>query len=226
MPSEKGRSAARAALLDIDGTLLDSNAAHAAAWSQALQHFGYQIPQANVRRWVGMGGDKILKLVDPTLSNDREPGAGIERLRGKIFQTQYLSTLKPTPGARSLLLRLKIVGIRRVIATSARRAELMPLLHTAGVADQIDEMTTSDDAAHSKPDADIVERALEKAGVAPQDAIYVGDTPYDVEGARRSGVAAIALRCGGWDDAALSGAAALYDDPADLLERFNTSPFG
>lgn len=99
------------------------------------------------------------------------------------------------------------------------------MLESAGIAGQFDVRISSDEVSHSKPDVDIVAKALEKAGVKASEAVLVGDTPYDLESARKAGVPFVGLRCGGWTDAELNGAAAIFDDPADLLDRWNASPF-
>ena len=216
----------KAILIDVDGTLIDSNDAHARAWAQALGSVGFHLSAARIRAMIGMGGDKILTRVDPALSDDSEPGRSISRLRERIFLNDYVWTLSPTPGARALLVRLHAEGMRRVVATSAKRTELDALLTTAGVGDQVDLATTSDDVANSKPDPDVVASALHKARAGANEAVYLGDTPYDVEAARRAGIEIIALRCGGWQTADLSGAVAIYDDPADLLVHFADSPLG
>ncbi|MBV8490839.1 MAG: HAD family hydrolase [Candidatus Eremiobacteraeota bacterium] len=211
-------------LIDVDGTLLDSNEAHARTWARVLHEHGYRTPIGEIRRMIGMGGDRILRHVDPSLDEDTEPGKTISRKRLLLFMNEYVTQLKPTPGARALLLRLGEMGIKRVVATSAKKDELHALLASAGVADQIDVAVTADEAAQSKPAKDIVENALARAGAAANEAIYLGDTPYDVEAARGAGVACIAVRSGGWNDAALSGAAAIYDHPADLLDNINEAP--
>ena len=115
-------------------------------------------------------------------------------------------------------------GFRLVIATSASGEELQGLLEQAGVDDLIHEAASSSDADHSKPDPDIVVAALQKAGVAPDAAVMLGDTPYDIESAGKAGVRTIAFRCGGrWGDDAFEGAAAIYDDPAGLLAAIDDS---
>ena len=137
-----------------------------------------------------------------------------------------MPALRPTPGARALLERMRSDGVARVVATSAAGAELEALLGQAGIADLVDATATASDAEQSKPAPDIVEAALAKAGVAPERALMLGDTPYDIEAARCAGVASVALRCGGaWDDAALAGAIAIYDSPAALLATWDRSPF-
>jgi len=113
-----------------------------------------------------------------------------------------------------------------VVASSAERDELHDLLRIAGVSKLIEDTTTSDDASRSKPDPDIVRAALARTGCRAQDAVMIGDTPYDIEAAGRSGIGTIALRCGGWwRDDALRKAIAIYDDPAELLEKYALSPF-
>ncbi len=190
---------------------------------RALSAFGFTVEPATVVRWIGMGGDKILPRVRPDLNEDTEPGASIVRMRQQLFLNEYAKRLEPTNGARDFLRKVGRASILRVVATSANKEELEALLDAAQLASEIDLATTSDDADRSKPDVDIVESALRKAGVGRDDAIYLGDTPYDIEAAHRAGVRTIALRSGGWDDAALAQAEAIYDDPADLLQRFDES---
>ncbi len=214
----------KAVLLDVDGTLLRSNEAHALAWSRALGEFGYDVPPETVRRWIGMGGDKVLRRVDESLSDDHGPGKAISARRQDIFLHECVATLRPTNGARALLERLGAEKLQRVVATSAKKGELAALLDAAGIADQVDAATTSDDAERSKPDPDIVNEALKKASCAPEEAVYLGDTPYDVAAAHRAGVAAVALTCGGWDRSDLVDAEAVYEDPADLLRGLDTAP--
>jgi phosphoglycolate phosphatase-like HAD superfamily hydrolase len=112
-----------------------------------------------------------------------------------------------------------------VVATSAKEDEVKALLTICGGQALVKDATTSDDAERSKPDPDILVAALEKSGSSPDRAIMIGDTPYDIEAASRAGLATIAFRCGGWDDAALQGSIAIYDDPRQLLDRLGQSPF-
>jgi HAD superfamily hydrolase (TIGR01509 family) len=215
----------KAVLLDIDGTLIQSNDAHAEAWSFAFSVFGYDVSPQRVLRWIGMGGDKVLAQVDQKLSEDREPGKAIAELREEIFLRDYVGDLRPTNGARELLERIGAEKLLRVVATSAKAEELAGLLNAGGIVDQIDLATTSDDAERSKPDPDIVSTALAKASCKPDEALYLGDTPYDVAAAKSAGVAIVALTCGGWDADALAGAEEIYRDPAQLLAQFDVSPF-
>ncbi|NUZ07843.1 HAD family hydrolase [Schlegelella sp. ID0723] len=214
----------RALLLDIDGTLLDSNDAHARSWAQTLEQHGCPVPYERVRSLIGKGSDHLL----PDLLGIDADGTLGERLvadRRRRFVADWLPKLAPTRGARELLERLKAAGIERVIATSAGESELDGLLRQAGIADLVDIATSSGDAEHSKPDPDIVCAALAKADLDAEAVLMLGDTPYDIEAARRAGVGTIALRSGGWwNDAALAGAVAIYDDPADLLAHWDESP--
>ena len=211
-------------LLDIDGTLLDSNDAHAQSWVEIFRRHGYDIPFERVRPLIGKGGDKLL----PELTGlDSEAGKGKQMTeeRSQLFLRDYLPKLRPTRGARDLVKRLRDDGFRLVVATSASGDELHQLLRQAQVDDLIDQATSSSDAESSKPDPDIIQAALKKGKLRPQEAVMLGDTPYDIEAAGRAGVPTIALRCGGWwDDAALAGAVAIYDDPAALLADIDRSP--
>ena len=216
----------KAVLLDIDGTLVASNDAHAKAWADALRDFGYDRDVEQIRRWIGMGGDKILPRVDKRLDDESDPGKAILKLRLKIFMQRYAPDLKPTRGAAALLDRLHASGVLRVAATSAKKAEFKKITEAAGIADRIDLATTADDAKRSKPDADIVRAALEKARATAAQAVYIGDTPYDVTASHKAGIPIVALRCGGWNAEELRDADAIYEDPAELLREFDRSPIG
>jgi phosphoglycolate phosphatase-like HAD superfamily hydrolase len=132
--------------------------------------------------------------------------------------------VQPAPGARALLERLRADGLTLVVATSAGSDELDALLDRAGIADLLDERTTSSDVENSKPDPDVITAAARRSGEPPAALVMLGDTPYDVEAALRAGVRVVGVRCGGWTDAELAGAAAVYDDPAHLLRELERSP--
>ena len=203
---------------DVDGTLIDSNGAHADAWARALTEHGFPHEPAAIRALIGMGSDKLLPRV-AGLEVESARGQAILARKKALFDEQ-LPHLRPTRGARSLVAFLLERGRRLVVATSADDQEMDAILAQAGVADLIPRRTSSDDADRSKPDPDIVRAALARAHSEPRDAVMIGDTPYDIEAARRAGVDAIALRCGGhWTDADLSGAIAIFDDPQDLLTQ-------
>ena len=224
IPHPPRPSALAAVLLDVDGTLIDSNDAHARAWVAALNEHGYVVPFENVRQLIGMGGDKLLPgLVG--LDPESDEATRISESRSEFFQRE-LPALRTTRGARALLERFRDEGLACVVATSAQAEEVQSILEQAGVADLIQATASSGDAERSKPDPDIVQAALRKSGTTAAHVIMIGDTPYDIEAAKRARVPCIALRCGGWwDAAALADAVAIYDDPADLTARFPSSPF-
>jgi HAD superfamily hydrolase (TIGR01509 family) len=213
-----------AVLLDIDGTLVDSNGAHAAAWSDAFAAHGRHHPPDQIRPLIGKGGDKLLREL-ASLDDQSGEGKTISEQRAEIFRTRYLPAVKPTPGAEQFVEWLIESGLKVVVATSAKQEEVKGLLAICGAEALLSDATTSDDAERSKPDPDIVAAALEKSGATPDRAAMIGDTPYDIEAARRAGIVTIALRCGGWDDASLQGSIAIYDDPKDLQDRLAESPF-
>jgi HAD superfamily hydrolase (TIGR01509 family) len=214
---------ADALLFDIDGTLVDSNDAHAAAWVQAFAEHGVIVDPTHVRRCIGMGGDKLMPEVSG-ITEDSPEGERISKRRKAIFTEEFLPRLQPFRDAGRLVAALKGRGLTLVAASSAKRDELEPLLRIAGAESLLDDSTSSDDAEESKPDPDIVHAALQRANAPAADAVMIGDTPYDVAAAARAGVQTIAFRCGGWSDEDLKGAIAVYDGPWDLLERLEASP--
>jgi HAD superfamily hydrolase (TIGR01509 family) len=214
----------RAVLLDVDGTLIYSNDAHAQAYVDAGRDLGVEMDFEEVRRRIGMGGDKLLPEVTG-IEEESEEGRRITARKKEIF-AELLPALEPAPGARELLERLRDEGVKLVVATSANKDEMKDILEQAGVADLIQEATSASDAEESKPDPDIVQAALEQAGVPAEEVVMLGDTPYDVAAATRAGVRIIGVRTGGWGDDDLRGAVAVYDHPADLLAHYEESPLG
>lgn len=212
-------------ILDMDGTLVDSNDAHALAWVEAFAKHEIQVPFERIRPLIGMGGDRIVPQMTG-YSVEEPEGQQIVRMRAEIFRTRYLPWVHPFPGVRALLGRLKADGVRLGLASSAPADELAQLLQISGVEDLIDARASTDPGEASKPDPDIVHAALDALGIPAEAVIMIGDTPYDVEAASRAGIGIIALRCGGWSDDKLSGALAIRDDPADLLASLDAaSPF-
>ena len=211
-------------LLDVDGTLIDSNDAHAKAWVDVAHEFSHPADYDSIRRMIGMGGDKLMPKAFG-IEHDSDEGKKMSKRRSEIFRDRYLSTLKAFPDARALLERMREDGHTLVVATSAKKDEMKGLLKVAGVEDLLEEKTSSSDAENSKPDPDIVIAALEKADADAGDALMLGDTPYDVSASTRAGVAIVALTCGGWSAEELKGAVAVYSDPAHLLRESERSPF-
>jgi HAD superfamily hydrolase (TIGR01509 family) len=223
-PDGRSLSAYRTVIFDIDGTLVDSNDAHALAWVKALREHGFLVDFAQVRWLIGMGGDKLLPALTD-LDSESAEGRAITARRRTLFMHEHLPMLRPTGGALALVQRLHKEGLTLVVATSAEREEVNGLLEVAGVAHLFDRAASSDDAERSKPDPDIVHAALRQSGSQASEAIMIGDTPYDVKAATQAGVGLIAVRSGGWwVDEALAGAMAIYDSPADLLARIGHSP--
>lgn len=211
-------------ILDVDGTLVLSNDAHAQAWVEAFAEHGYEVPFERVRPLIGMGGDKVIPRMVPELNDQEGTGKAIANRRKELIINKFGPQLTSANGTRDLVLKMRECGLHLVIASSATTQELGILLKVAQVDDLLREATTSSDAEASKPAPDIVEAALSKAQMEPDKVVMLGDTPYDIESAGQAGVGVIALRCGGFSDEQLSGAIAIYDDPADLLKHYDHSP--
>jgi phosphoglycolate phosphatase-like HAD superfamily hydrolase len=214
----------RGVLLDLDGTLLDSNDQHARSWVDALREHDVLVDLPEIRRLIGTGGDKILAQVN--VEEDSERGRLIKARRKVLFRERYFPSCKPFPGSRDLVARMREEGLKIGVATSSEKDDLNALLHVIGIHTLIDEAATSSDAKQSKPDPDIVVAAAQRTGLAPELLLMLGDTPYDVEAAAGAGIRAVAFRCGGWNDEELAGAVAIYDGPCELLALYDSSPFG
>lgn len=212
-------------IFDVDGTLVDSNDAHAQSWVDTFREAGYNVPFEQVRPLIGMGGDKLLPETIG-VSRDSDEGKKLLERRGKIFRSTYLPHLRPLPGARDLVLRVKRGGLKAIVATSANDDELKGLLKAAQVDDLMEEKATASDADRSKPDPDIVQAAIDESGISRRHLVMIGDTPYDVEAATKAGVRAIGFLSGGWTRADLKGAVETYDGPADLLAHYDKSLIG
>src|SRR5215211_2796560 len=160
-------------LLDVDGTLIDSNDAHARAWVKALAESGVEVPFERVRRLIGKGGDKLLPEVSG-IDAESDKGKAVSKRRGEIFQAEYLPELKPTPGAKELLARMKKAGLELAVASSSKKDELKDLLKVCGADEVIEASTSSDDAENSKPDPDIVHAALGELGHPKEKVVLLG----------------------------------------------------
>ncbi len=211
-------------ILDVDGTLVLSNDVHAQGWVEAFAAYGYDIPFEQVRPMIGMGGDQIMPKLVPELNSEAGTGKQISDHRKELILNKFSSRLAPTQGARDLVQKLRNKGLHLIVASSASEQEMEMLLKVAQVEDLLQEFTTSNDAERSKPAPDIVAVALNKAHLDPAETVMLGDAPYDIESAGKAGVRVIAFRTGGFSDEQLSGAIAIYDDPADLLAHYDQSP--
>jgi phosphoglycolate phosphatase-like HAD superfamily hydrolase len=212
----------RTVLFDVDGTLVNSNDAHATAWVKAFAAHGVTVDPIAVRRCIGMGGDKLMPRVSG-IEEDSARGRAIVKRRGEIFTAEFLPTLTPFRDSDRLVATVKDLGLNAVAASSAKKDELEKLLAVAGAESLMDAATSSDDADQSKPAPDIIHAALRRAKATPEEAVMIGDTPYDIAAARSAGVRVVAFRCGGWIDPDLVGAIEIYDGPWDLLERIERS---
>lgn len=210
-------------ILDVDGTLVDSNDAHAYSWLTALAEHGYPTDFDSVRRLIGMGGDNLLPET-AKLEKDSEQGKRITERYLEVFKNQYLPTLKAIPGARDLVERLLAHNLKIVVGSSSEASVLNTLLQIANVDTLLDLRVEPHEAKNSKPDPDIALAALNKLELPPEQVVMIGDTPYDIITASKAKIGTIALRCGGWSDNVLQDALAIYDNPVDLVTNYDQSP--
>src|SRR3712207_1716542 len=206
---------AKAVFLDIDGTLMDTNSLHIEAWAQAFEEVGARPPRSSIHHEVGKGSDKLI----PEFVEEGKA----ERV--SELHSEYYGKLQegghPLPAAKELIASLVERGYEVWLATSAKPEELEHHMEELGAEGKISAVVSSDEAAESKPAPDIFGLALERAGAAPEDAVVVGDSLWDIEAAKEAGVRAAAVMTGGaFSRAELeeAGAYAVYEDCADLLE--------
>ncbi len=216
----------KAVIFDVDGTLIDSVDLHAKAWQDAFGEYGREIPFDDIRGQIGKGGDQLMPVF---LSKDdiEAFGAALEKRRGAILKERYLPKVQAFPRVRALFEHLRAAGLDIALASSAKEDELETYKKVADIGDLIDEQTSTDDAESSKPHPDIFLAALKRLGNPdPRDVIVVGDTPYDAEAAGKAGLRTVGVLCGGFPEESLrkAGCIAIYQDPADLLARYDGSP--
>ena len=208
----------QALLLDIDGTLVDSNDKHTDCWVEAFAHFDKDVPWGVVRQQIGKGGD----LLVPDTLNAREMrrfGEELKTFRGKLWKDRYMRSVQPFPGVREALPALASRGIKLAFASSSNPDEVEYYVSLLGAEDLLEGSTSKGDAQFSKPSPEIFQAALEQVGVKQELALAVGDTPYDVLAAHRAGIAIAALLCGGFAREMLAKAEFLFDDiPAFMKE--------
>jgi HAD superfamily hydrolase (TIGR01549 family) len=216
-----------AVIFDIDGTIVDSVDLHAKAWQRTFAKFGKNILLEAIRSQIGKGADQLLPVYFSKQELEQF-GKAMENYRGELFKTEYLPKVKGFPKVRELFERIKQDKKQIALASSAKKDELERYKEIAQIDDLIEGETSSDDVERSKPCPDIFDVALQELGnVAPGKVIVVGDTPYDAEAAAKANVKSVGLLCGGWTQPQLSraGCIAVYRDPADLLARYEESPF-
>ena len=215
----------KAVVFDIDGTLVDSVDLHARAWQEAFRRFGREVPFEEVRHQIGKGGDQLMPVFFSREELERF-GEEMEKFRGDIYKREYLPRVRAFPRVRELFERIRRDSLRVALASSAKEEELKAYKKIARIEDLVEEETSADDAERSKPHPDIFKAALEQlGGVEADEAIVVGDTPYDAEAAGKAGLRTIGLLCGGFPEEELraAGCVAIYRDPADLLARYDES---
>lgn len=214
---------AGAVLFDVDGTLIDTAYLHAVAWWQAFRQAGLTLPMARIHRAIGMGSDHLLDhLLGP--DRDKDGDSALSASHDALFAA-YWPNLQPFDGAARLLHACRHRGWRVVLASSAKEDELSAMRAALNAEASIDAVTGASDVSSSKPAPDLVERALERADVPPERAVFVGDTRWDVEAAARAGVPCIGMLSGGWSRAELeqAGAVEVYEGPAELLGKLDGS---
>ncbi|HST48593.1 HAD family hydrolase [Jatrophihabitans sp.] len=216
-------SVRRGVLFDIDGTLVDTSYLHAVSWWQAFRHAGLDVPMARIHRAVGMGAENLVHEVTDGAADDRLPD--LKASHDAVYAT-YWPALRLLPGARELVRHCHQAGLVTVLASSASKPEFEVLTRVLDLDEMIDATTSSDDADSSKPDPDIVQVALDKAGLEPGNAVFVGDAVWDVQASGKAGLKCVGVESGGTSAAELreAGAVATYRDAADLLAHFSGSP--
>ena len=216
-----------AAIFDLDGTLVDSNDLHAEAWQEAFRKFGKEIPYKELRAQIGKGGDQYLPVfLNPV--EMQQMGDELSAFRAELFKEKYLERVRPFPRVRELFERLRHDGKRIALASSGNSDEIDHYVKLAEIEALIDARTTKSEVRHSKPEPDVFLETLNQLHVPAQEAIVIGDTPFDVQAAKKGELPTIGVLCGGFSEDELrnSGAVAIFQDPADLLAGLSRSPLG
>jgi HAD superfamily hydrolase (TIGR01509 family) len=210
------------AILDVDGTLVETNYHHALAWYRAFTQHDVVLPVWRIHRAIGMGGDQ---LVGALAGDDVEEEKGDDiRAAEKVLYMAMIHEVRPLPGARRLIETLKERGHTVVLASSAKKDEIEHYVDLLDARQIADAWTSSADVEKTKPHPDLVQTALDKAGGG--DAVMIGDSIWDVEAAKRAGIPTITVRTGGFghDELTDAGAACVFDSIGDLLERWEDTP--
>jgi HAD superfamily hydrolase (TIGR01509 family) len=215
---------AAAAILDIDGTLVDTNYHHAVAWFRAFRQHGHVVPIWRIHRHMGMGGDQLVASVLSPAVEERE-GESI-RTAEKALYLSFIAEVEPLRGARELLQDLRDRGRRVVLASSAKAIEVDHYLDLLDARELAEGWTTAADVRRTKPEPDLVLAAIEKVGGGP--AVMVGDSTWDCEAAKRAGIDSIAVLTGGFSKSELleAGASAVFGSIDELRLRLDETPFG
>jgi HAD superfamily hydrolase (TIGR01509 family) len=214
----------QAVLSDIDGTLVQSNWLHAAAWRDAFLVADISLDLEEVRRQIGKGGDELIPVFAPWWLR-RHIEAPLKTYRKFLFQTAYMPQIQPFPKVRELFLRIKRAGLRIALASSAGKDDLEFYARLAHIDDLLDEGSSADDVDRTKPHPDIFQAVLKKLRLRPHQVLALGDTPYDAESAGLAGIWTIGVTTGGWTRQELldAGCLEVYEDVADLLHHYDQS---
>ncbi len=209
------------AVLDIDGTLVDTNYHHAIAWYRAFRQHEIVLPIWRIHRHIGMGGDQLVEALTDQRT-EQEKGDDIRAAETTLY-FQLIEEVEPMEGSRELIERLKSRGHTVVLASSAKADEVEHYLDLLDARELADDWTTSADVESTKPAPDLVSAALEKAGASADDAVMVGDTTWDVEAAGRAGVPTLTVRTGGFgvDELKAAGAADVFESVTELCEKLD-----
>jgi HAD superfamily hydrolase (TIGR01509 family) len=213
-----------AAILDVDGTLVDTNYHHALAWYRAFLAHDIVLPLWRIHRHIGMGGDQLVgSLCGEQV--DREQGDSIREDEGNLYMA-LIDEVRPFADARRLVDTLKARGHKVVLASSAKRHEVDHYLDLLDARDVVHGWTTSGDVERTKPHPDLVAAAMEKAGT--KEGVMVGDSTWDCQAAKRAGVPTIAVLTGGFSEQELrnAGAATVFESLAAVLEQLDRTPLG
>ncbi len=213
-----------AVLFDIDGTLIDSNDAHVEAWHRAFAAEGYSISRRQIHDQVGKGGDNLVPSLLPHAPADIQHR--IDQAHGEIYKRDFLPRVEPFEGAKKVLRSLVERGHTLVLASSASRTEVDHYVELLDADGLLSGSTSKDDVAHSKPCPDIFVTALASTGYPAEQAVVIGDTPYDIIAARRAGIDAIGVLSGGFEEAQLRSCdpLAVYETVAELDANYDRSP--
>jgi HAD superfamily hydrolase (TIGR01549 family) len=213
-----------AAILDIDGTLVDSNYFHAIAWYRAMREHGHTLPVWRIHRAIGMGSDQLIGALLGDEVEERE-GDDIRATETDRY-FELIEEVQPLQGSRELIEDLKRSGHRVVLASSAKPEEVDHYLDLLDARELADAWTDSGDVENTKPAPDLVHSALDKVGGGP--AVMVGDSVYDCEAAANADVDTIAVLTGGFSDSELlkAGATVVFASIVDLRERLSWTPLG
>jgi phosphoglycolate phosphatase-like HAD superfamily hydrolase len=212
-----------AAILDIDGTLVDTNYHHTIAWYRAFRQHGFVLPMWRIHRHIGMGGDQLVAALTSE-EVDEEHGDDIRAAEGALYMALIVE-VEPVKEARELIVDLREAGHSVVLASSAKAQEVEHYLDLLDARELADGWTTSDDVQATKPEPDLVKAAVDKAGGGK--AVMVGDTTWDIKAAKKARVPTIAVMTGGFgrDELEDAGAAMVVDSVAELRRRFDETPF-